>query len=97
MKLRYWRMLAAILGATLALWLLSGDRNPDAQTLSREQDCREPGFVLASGELLRAMDDSDYFYVGDGLTISAPPDGVATMRLRQLVGRRYQIIAVPEK
>jgi hypothetical protein len=96
LKLRYWRMLAAILGAVLALWLLGGDRNPDAQTLSRGQECREPGFVLATGEIKQATDNSDYFYVGGRLTISAPPRSAAVMRLRSLVGGSYQIVAVAE-
>jgi hypothetical protein len=85
-----------VLVLTLLL-LLSIIGRAQAQTLSRAQDCREPGFVLATGEVKQATDNSDYFYIGGGLTISAPLRSAAVMRLRSLVGGRYRIVAVAEK
>lgn len=79
------RMIAAILGGTLALWLLQGDS--DAQPVP----C--PGYVLASDTLtLATMDGSESYYNVGQFTITVPPKGNAALTLRQFLGQDVEIV-----
>lgn len=62
----------------------------------REEVCRRPGFVVATGTVVRTSDGSDVFYVG-GVTLMAPPNSGPLTQLGSLErsGKTYQLIAVP--
>jgi hypothetical protein len=67
------------------------------EPLTRE--CRPPGYVIATGPVVRTGDGSDYFYIGQGLTLSGPPASNAVTRLGSLAisGKAYQVILVEVK
>jgi hypothetical protein len=78
---------AVVIGAALALWLLGGDRDPDAAPLA---ECR-CGHVVTSG-VLRADPEHPTFSTVEGLLIVSRDKSTAGSILGLYDGKRVEIV-----
>lgn len=88
----WWKVaLPVVLGILLSLWVLGGDRTPDAQSL----DCAPPGYILATGVIGDHPDGSGMFEIG-GMTLLVNPKTPAYTRLRtQSETGQYELVLRP--
>jgi hypothetical protein len=78
---------AVVIGASLALWLLGGDRDPDAATA----DCPRFGHIVATG-VIRVDPTHPTFTVVEGLLIVARDKSTAGSILGLYEGKRVEIV-----
>lgn len=95
--IRWWRIIAAVIGATLALWLLGGDRTPEAASQTRSGTTRIATAFDVTITLLNAPKDPISFYrVGMGndgaAVISVDPD----VPLAKFLAQHHRILLTLE-
>jgi hypothetical protein len=85
-----WRLISAIcLGVWLAMWLLGGDREPDAQVFQVGRV--RTGHIIASGLVSTDPDHPNFRIVG-GLLIVVHPDGIPVVLIDLYHGKRVELV-----
>jgi hypothetical protein len=85
-KVRWGVVSAICLGVWLAMWLLGGDREPDAATVP----CRS-GHIIANGFITASPDHPTFREVG-GLLLVVHKDGIPGQLIALYHGKHVEIV-----